>query len=270
MKFSAIVILTLSATLAAAQDRIAVPLSNPSQPVTLKANFLQGSITVTGGGAANQVVVDLSAGGDQRHPHQTARERDTPPPGMHRIGPNPGLDVEEDHNTVTISRGPFDNESISVQVPVNTSVNLRTVNGRIEVTGVNGDIDVEAANAPVAVKNVMGAVVAHTLNGTLTVSLDRVAPNKPMSFTTLNGTVDVTLPADTKARLRLKTHNGSIFTDFDVKMEPDTNKPVVQDNRSKDGKYRIVVDNGLYGSINGGGPEYLFQTLNGRILIHKK
>ncbi|HWD98616.1 MAG TPA: hypothetical protein VG345_06255, partial [Bryobacteraceae bacterium] len=76
------------------------------------------------------------------------------------------------------------------------------------------------------------------------------------------------LPTDTKARLRLKTDNGSIYTDFDVKLEP--TKPAVEDSRSNGGKYRIRMDRTLFGTINGGGPEYLFQTMNGSILIHKK
>jgi hypothetical protein len=66
-----------------------------------------------------------------------------------------------------------------------------------------------------------------------------------MSFSSLNGKIDVTLPAGVKARLRLKASNGAIYSDFDVKMEPDGTR-----------------------SINGGGPEYLFQTTSGTILIH--
>ena len=116
-----------------------------------------------------------------------------------------------------------------------------------------------------------GAVSAHTVNGTVTVSLDRAPADKPMSFSSLNGKVDVTLPADTKARLRLKTTNGEIYSDFDVKMEPDNAKPVVEDTRGERGTHRIRVDrNSILGSINGGGPEYSFQTMNGTILIHKK
>jgi hypothetical protein len=91
-----------------------------------------------------------------------------------------------------------------------------------------------------------------------------------MSFSSLNGKVDVTLPSDAKARLRLKTTNGAVYSDFDVKMEPDASKPVVEDGRGQGGKYRIRMDRGVYGSINGGGPEYSFQTMNGSILIHKK
>ena len=91
-----------------------------------------------------------------------------------------------------------------------------------------------------------------------------------MSFTSLNGRVDVTLPADAKARLRLKTTNGAVYSDFDVKMDADNSKPVIEDNRNKGGRYRIRMDHGVSGMINGGGPDYTFQTMNGDILIHKK
>ena len=148
---------------------------------------------------------------------------------------------------------------------------LKTVNGgRIEVNGLNGDLDVHNTNGPVTLKNVSGSVVAHSLNGAVTVVMDKLTAGKPMSFTSLNGKIDVTLPNDTKARLRLKTDNGSVYSDFDVKMEADSAKPVVENSSSGNGKYKIRLDRSLYGSINGGGPEFIFQTMNGDILIHKK
>jgi hypothetical protein len=100
--------------------------------------------------------------------------------------------------------------------------------------------------------------------------MEKIASNKPMSFTTLNGKIDVTLPADTKARLRLKSERGEIFSDFDVKLEPDNAKPVIEDGRGTNGKYRIRIDRSVYGSINGGGPEYRFESMNGGITIRKK
>jgi DUF4097 and DUF4098 domain-containing protein YvlB len=135
---------------------------------------------------------------------------------------------------------------------------------------VNGDHEIENTNGSITLTNVSGSVVAHTLNGSITVSLDRINGDKPMSFTSLNGRVDVTLPADTKARLRLKSDLGSIYSDFDVKIEPEASKPVITDSRSQNGKYKISVDRAVTGTINGGGPEYTFQTMNGNILIHKK
>ncbi len=251
------------------QNKATVPLSNPSQPATVKANLISGSITVTAG-TGSQVVVEST--GESERPRR--RERDSgPPPGMHRLDVNNGdLEVVEDHNVVTVKAGIGGRgENLAIQVPPNTSVELKTVNGgHIDVSGISGDIDAECTNGTVTLRNVSGAAVAHTINGNLTVAFDRVATGKPMSFTSLNGKVEVTLPGDTKARLRLKTTNGSVYSDFDVKMEADNSKPVVEDNRGAGGRYRIRLDHSVYGSINGGGPEFVFQTMNGDILIHKK
>jgi hypothetical protein len=250
------------------QDKITVPLSNPSQPATIKIHLLHGSITVTGG-AAGQVVVESARA-------QGGRDDDRPrdvPPGMKRIDAGRGgMDIVEDHNVVTISTGrPNMGSNVVVQVPANASLQLKTLSGgTIDVTGVSGEIEVDNLNGPISLKNVSGSVLAHSLNGTVTAVLDKVTPDKPMSFTSLNGKIDVTLPGDTKARVRLKTDNGAIYSDFDVKMEPDANKPVVEDSRGQGGKYRIKIDRSVYGSINGGGPEYRFETMNGNILIHKK
>lgn len=264
-----VILLVCSVTaLAVAQDKVTVPLSSPSQPATVKVHLISGSITVTAG-TGPQVVVESEAVKERR----PRREDRNVPPGMHRLdNGGRGFNVEEDHNVVTVSPD-FGGTGMNlmIEAPANTSVELRTVTGgHIDVTGLSGDLDVQNVNGAITLKNVSGSVSASTVNGSLTVSMDRVAPDKPMSFTSMNGMVDVTLPGDTKARLRLKTTNGAVYSDFDVKMEPDTSKPVVEDGRGQGGKYRIRMDRGIYGSINGGGPDYSFQTMNGSILIHKK
>ena len=261
-------ILIACGVLACAHYKVTVPLSNPSQPATVKAHLISGSITVTGGGPAGQVVIESSNASRSR------REPKDMPQGMHRIDTaGGGFDAEEDHNVVTIGSGRYmgGNENITITVPTNASLQLKSINGgKIEVTGVNGEIEVENINGSIVLKDVSGNVVAASQNGSITANLDKVTPGKPMSFTTMNGKVDVTLPADTKAKLRLKTDNGSVYSDFDVKMEPDTSKPVIEDARGQGGRYRIRMDHSVYGSINGGGPEYRFETMNGSILIHKK
>lgn len=258
-------LLIACAALVAAQDKVAVPLSNPAQPATIKVHLLSGNITVTGG-SGSQVVVESSSGSrEDRAPSDL-------PPGMHRLDTGrSGLDVEEDHNVVTVATGRSGGRgSLSIQVPVNSSLELVVSSGHIDVSGVNGEMNINDTSGAITLTNVSGSVVAHSLNGPVTVNLDKVTPDKPMSFTSMNGRIDVTLPADTKARLRLKTDRGSIYSDFDVKIEPDAGKSVVEDAQGKGGKYRIKVDKSVYGSINGGGPEYRFETMNGTILIHKK
>ena len=262
-----IIVLTISfACVLAAQDKVTVPLSSPGQPVTLKVNMVSGSITVTAG-TGNELSVQTTS------PPSRRGDRNGAPAGMRRIGSGTSdVDIEEDHNVVTVRAGRFGTGAdVMITTPVNTSVQLRSVNsGHIDVTGLNGDLEVNMTNGPITLKNVSGSVVAHSLNGGVTVVMDKITAGKPMSFTSLNGKIDVTLPGDTKARLRLKTDNGSAYSDFEVKMEADTSKPVLENSSSGKGKYKIKMDRSLYGSINGGGPEFLFQTMNGDILIHKK
>jgi DUF4097 and DUF4098 domain-containing protein YvlB len=111
--------------------------------------------------------------------------------------------------------------------------------------------------------------VVHALNGKVLVSLDKVTADKPMSFSSLNGDIDVTLPADVKARAKLKTDNGAVYSDFEVAVDSSSRQPVVQDNKSGKGRYRVQFDRAMYALINGGGPEIQFTTFNGNIYLRK-
>jgi DUF4097 and DUF4098 domain-containing protein YvlB len=230
----------------------------------VQANLMHGSITVRGYDGKDVIIEGNSRMSDR----SSKREFD----GLRRIDiNNTGLNVEEQDNIVRISASsharPVD---LVIQVPTLTSVKLKSVNaGHINVERVEGEIDVNNTNGAVTLTDVAGAVVAHTLNGKLTVALNRVTPNKPMSFSTLNGDVDVTLPPDIKATVKLKTDNGDIYTDFDILTKP-TSQSKIEEGQPGKGKYRVRLDRAFYGTINGGGPEMSFTTLNGKILIRKK
>lgn len=118
--------------------------------------------------------------------------------------------------------------------------------------------------------DVSGSVVAHSLNGKVVAKFKKVDPDKPMSFSSMNGTIDVTLPAMTKANLKLQTNNGDVFSDFEVQMQP--NATQVEKAEAKPGekiKSRIRMESMTVGSINGGGPDYNFKNFNGNIYIRK-
>jgi DUF4097 and DUF4098 domain-containing protein YvlB len=142
--------------------------------------------------------------------------------------------------------------------------------GDIYVEQVDGEIDANDLNGKITLKNVGGSVVAHSLNGAVVVTMDRVDPGKPMSFSTMNGDIDVTLPESVKANVRLKTDNGEIYSDFDVRL--DSGGRIVQNEsgRQHDGTYHLRFDRSLRGTINGGGPEFQFTSFNGQIYIRKK
>jgi DUF4097 and DUF4098 domain-containing protein YvlB len=249
----------------ASPERVTVPFSDPSRPKMVKVSLINGGITVRAYNG-KEVIVEASARESEAH------HRPEPPPGMHRINAaGSGLQIEESENTVTIGVEHIGgNSELALQVPVDTSLKLSTVNhGNIVVEGVSGDLEVENTNGGITINHVSGSVVAHALNGRVVATLDRVNPNKAMSFSSLNGNVDVTLPADVRAKVKMKTDNGEMFSDFDVKLDAANHGPVVEGNRSTGGKYRLRFDRAVYGTINGGGPEMQFTTFNGSIFLRK-
>lgn len=242
--------------------RMTVAFSNPSQPRKLIVKTMMHRVSIKGYDGKD-AIVESSAISERRR-----RERNIPP-GMHPLNVGGGgIEVTEANNVVTVSaETPFGGGEIQIQVPVETSVMVNTLNNGVTVENISGEIDVESVNGPVSVTNSSGAVLATSVNGKVTVALDKVAPGKAMSFSTMNGTIDVTLPADIKANLKMKVDNGDVYTDFDVKVTNDT----FDTTQSSTGRgVRIRGNRTTYGTINGGGPEMQFTTFNGRILIHKK
>jgi hypothetical protein len=182
-----------------------------------------------------------------------------------------GLTVEEDNNTVTVNTQSWKYAiDLTIQVPVSSSLELGTMNdGKVIVENVNGDIEVGGANGSISLRNIAGSVVAHTVNGDIEVVFTRVSADKPLSFSNMNGDIDITLPADVKSSVRMKSQQGNIYSDFDISLKSAPAK-VEGAEKTEKGQFRISFDKGIYGTINGGGQEITLTTFNGDIFIRKK
>jgi hypothetical protein len=250
-----------------AQDpsRITVPLSDPSRPATVRV-ALMNSCFVIEGYDGREITIESASRGERIAPKPPRGAE-----GMKRIEPSGhGLSVEEDNNTVHIHSSSGNTGELLIRVPYSTSLKLECMNGgEMKVSRVGGDIELQNMNGAVTATNVSGTVVAHSLNGRVLVIMDKVTPGKPMSFSSMNGDVDVMLPPDTKGTLHMKSDHGDIYSDFDVKVNGSAS-PVVEDGRAKGGKYRVKVDQTTTGTINGGGPDLTFKTFNGNIYIRNK
>lgn len=246
------------------EEQLAVPLSEPGKPFKVTAHVLHGSIKVVAY-EGKEVVIDVF--GDSSHKH---RDEDPAPGGMHRIGGGSGLNVtaEERNNNIEINGGLSKLSGIIIKVPAGlSSLQLGAVNdGGITVTGINGAIEINNVNGPITVRDVSGSVVANTVNGTVTVNFKSVDGKAPMAFSTLNGNVDVTFPADMKTNLKLKTDRGGVFTDYEVAV--DKSQPAMK-KTEENHMYKLSIDEWVYGKINGGGPEVMMKTMNGDIYIRK-
>ncbi|HEY7209669.1 MAG TPA: DUF4097 family beta strand repeat-containing protein [Bryobacteraceae bacterium] len=250
-------------------ERATVPLDDPSRPAQIRAHLMMGGIIVRGADRRDVLVESHSRSGESE------RHEGVPPAarGMKRLQlpGNAGLDITEENNVVNIKTSSFNQPSdVVITVPRRSNLQLKCMNdGDIEVEQVSGEIDADNLNGKVILKNVSGSVVAHSLNGEVAVSLNQIDPSKPMSFSTMNGDIDVTLPDNFKANVRMKTDNGEIYSDFDVKLDAGTTRRT-ESGRQPDGTYHLRYDRALHGAINGGGPEFQFTTFNGQIYLRKK
>lgn len=140
-----------------------------------------------------------------------------------------------------------------IHAEVNTSYNIGAMKGEIEINALNSDISLDQISGPVVANATNGNVIAH---------FNKLTLDKPNSFLSVNGFVDVTLPNETGADLQLHTVNGEAYTDWDIKIDKDATNAMPE-----------IANMNMFnieGSINGGGIPISIQSVNGDIYLRKK
>jgi hypothetical protein len=266
IKSIVIIALVLCTGVLSAQDKqidlFTIPLSSPGQSGRLVLDQISGSITVTGY-EGKEVIAKVSVSGDKK---SSSNEKN----GMKRIG-NSGLNIsaEEKSNEVRIHNEMWSRTAdFDIKVPFNFALKLSTINnGDILVQGVTGDLEISNVNGGISLQNVEGSVIAYTTNGPVKVDFKKMGNMSDMAFTSFNGNVEVTFPNSIKANVKAKSDMGDVYTDFDMALSE--NKPEM-DKKQTSGSYKVKLEQWVRGKINGGGPEMLFKTFNGDILIKSK
>jgi len=262
-KLLPILLLLIVQMVGAQEYDFTIPLSEAGKRGVLNVDVKKGPITIKGTNRQDVYVKYRSMEDDK------VKMTDANKGGMKRIsGAVAGLEAGEQNNKVYV-----ESESMSrgiilyIEVPRGFDLELQAFNdGDIEIENIAGKVAIETFNGRITAKNIEGSVVANAYNGPVVVTFTKITSNTPMNFITFNGDVDITLPADTKANLRLKSERGDIYTDFDMQVS----KPTSPVKKEGDGKKQLFVTGGITGSINGGGAEFTMQNYNGDIYIRKK
>lgn len=209
---AAVTVLLLTAARANESDSATIKFSDPAKPGTLKVNVTNGDIHLKGEDTNEvRVTTDLK-------PEEPAVRKD----GLRVLTSSSSYSLTEKNNVVSLTYGteswPTSGGEFTITVPRNTTVIINSnFGGDIEVGGVTGNIEVKSLNGEVHLEDIDGAALVETMNGEIHASVHALHDGKPLSFTSMNGEVALRLPADAKANVRLRTHNGSILTDFDEK-----------------------------------------------------
>lgn len=269
-------------------DRVTVPFSNPGKPGFIEVHVQRGSITVKGYNGSEVVIEAIlreskvgtyGFGGvvadqirDMTGTWQKKEDKSKKTEGLKKLTlpGSTGLSVEEKDNRMEIRTRTMRNSvDLVIQVPFSTSLDLSSpMGGEIEVDNVKGEIEVSNMNGTINLMSVSGTVLANSMSGSIEVTFVEVTPDTPMSFSTMTGDIDVTLPAGTKANLKMKTDFGEIYSDFEIALSQ-TPQQVEAAPEGDKGRFRIAFNKYHLGAINGGGPEFVLKTMRGDILIRK-
>ena len=105
-----------------------------------------------------------------------------------------------------------------VRVPDGVRVDVRTVNGGVEVRGATAEVVARTTNGSVRAETLGGPVDARTTNGSIFASMRDIGDARDLEFRTTNGSVTVEMPSSLGAEVEMSTVNGRVNTEFPVKL----------------------------------------------------
>jgi DUF4097 and DUF4098 domain-containing protein YvlB len=138
-----------------------------------------------------------------------------------------------------------------LRVPRKLAVDLKSMNGGIDIAHLEGDIHFDTTNGGVGLDDLAGNVHGSTTNGGLDITLtgDRWR-GKGLDAETTNGGLSLSIPEHYSAHLETSTVNGGI----------DVNFPITVQGRIK---------NNLSTDLGSGGPTIHAETTNGGVEINR-
>ena len=256
-------LLTATANLALAQNPpqvIDIPLSRPGETANVEIDILSARIEVIGEDRQDASFEVSVVDGERKI---------VTPSGTQSLKTGAySVEVEERDNHISVDTDWRANKvTLVARVPRNANLELSTVNnGEIIASNIDGKLVLENVNGPITATNINGSVIAESVNDDITVSFSGISADQAMSFTSINGTLNLGLPATAGVELHIDSAEGEIVSDFEVDVQP--SKPIMSREEGRHG-VEVTVESVIVAKINGGGTVIKLKTLNGNINITK-
>jgi len=127
---------------------------------------------------------------------------------------------------------------------------IKLINGSLDVAGVSGEVRASCINGRLKARNLAGRSHLSTINGRLEAGFDQLA-GSPVELNSVNGSVELTIPSDSKAEIEASTISGGIDNDFGLHVN-----------------HHRFVGHDLRGELAGGGTRIELRNVNGSIEVH--
>jgi hypothetical protein len=93
---------------------------------------------------------------------------------------------------------------------------IELINGGLEVEGLAGSIKATCINGRLRARNLAGEARLSTINGALEAEFESFGEGKAITLNSVNGTVDLFVPAGANASVKADTVHGTITNDFNM------------------------------------------------------
>lgn len=137
-----------------------------------------------------------------------------------------------------------------VRMPSGLGFTGRTVNGEIAASSLGGNVSSRTVNGSITIST-SGYADAKTVNGEISARMGDTNWTGPLQFESVNGAINLDLPATISTEVQADTFNGEISTDFPITVLGSFSRKHLE------------------GTIGGGGRQLILKTLNGSISLRK-
>jgi hypothetical protein len=129
---------------------------------------------------------------------------------------------------------------------------LRLVNGHLEIHGVRGQISASCVNGKLTADGLANNTKINAVNGSVMLSFESLNEVRDVVVSSVNGRIEVAVPANASAEVRANTLSGQIHNDFNLETE-------------KSG----FIGKRLEGTIGSGGRSIKLSNVNGSITLSR-
>ena len=101
-----------------------------------------------------------------------------------------------------------------IMVPRNANLeNIKLINGALVISGVAGPVKASSVNGNIRVEGLEGQADISTVNGQVTAGFSRLSAENPISLSSVNGPIRLTLPAGSGSNIEARNLSGGIDSD---------------------------------------------------------
>ncbi len=169
-----------------------------------------------------------------------------------------GLSVREEGDEIIVQ--PMTKRSggrFVIKVPKNVNIfyeHSSSYGGTFNAKNVSSELEVSTNHSGINLTNVTGPMTINTVHGKIEIDFSTVNQSNPISIVSVHGLIDVSMPASTKAKIRMSSGWGELYTDMKIDFDQSEEELRTKSTR-------------VSGTLNGGGVVIDLSSSHGNIYL---